>query len=321
MAGSTVYAEQASQDDRQFEGTGAVFDIQRYAVEDGPGIRTIVFLKGCPLRCDWCANPEAQERKPQVIYYQKKCQGCGHCVTRCPQKAIRVDSEFGLVTDSGLCSGCGLCVDACYYSARRLIGTEMSIDAVFEVVEKDRMFYDTSGGGVTISGGEPLLQWAFVRGFLQRCKDASIHTALETSGFAPWDALECLVPYLDLVFYDIKHIDKELHRKYTGVDNKLIISNLRKLDQVFSQIIVRVPFIPGYNDDIEVQRRIYEIASCCRNVQRVEVLPYHRLGLTKYRGLGWPYKLEALLPVNKGDLSYLVDVGKQAGVTVQIGAS
>lgn len=301
--------------------SGMVFNIERYAVDDGPGIRTLVFLKGCPLRCEWCANPESQVAGIQVMYHQNKCRGCGRCLDSCPEHAIRTDEEFGLVTDADRCTGCGTCVDACYYGARERIGRAMTVDEVMGVIEKDRMFYEVSGGGVTVSGGEPFFQHEFAGELLKRCKAAGLNTAIETSGFAPWKAIEPALPFLDLVFYDVKHTDPEAHREYTGVSNELILANLQKLARARPAVIIRVPFIPNRNDAPEVQREIYKLAGGFDNVVRVEVLPYHRLGIGKYRGLGRRYKLDAVTPVRKDELGYLAELGRECGVTVQIGAS
>ncbi len=301
--------------------SGVVFDIQRYSIEDGPGIRTVVFLKGCPLNCEWCANPEGRSGQPEVMYYQSKCRGCGRCVADCPNGAIIRDTEFGLLTDRKLCTVCGECIDTCYYSARQVVGKVMSIEEVIEAIERDRTFYETSGGGVTLSGGEALMQPAFTVELLKACQEREIHTAIETSGCAQWESLREAAEHLDLVFYDIKHIDSKMHKRGTGVDNQLILDNLIKLDAVFAPIVVRVPFIPGFNNSIETQRRIYQFVSGLKNVERIEVLPYHRLGLNKSWGLGKKYKLEYLEPVHENELAFLVGIGKECGVHVQIGAS
>ncbi len=300
--------------------TGLIFDIERYATQDGPGIRTVVFFKGCPLRCQWCANPESQAKKPQLMFYQNRCRGCGRCLAGCPQKAIRLDPEFGLAIDTDKCTACGKCVESCYYDARKLMGTSITVDEVMEVVLRDSMFYKESGGGVTLSGGEPLLQPEFARALLERCKEHGLHTAIETCGCTTWENIESVLPYLDLVFFDIKHSNPVSHRKFTGVSNDKIIFNLQRLAGTFKPIIVRIPLIPGCNDSPAEQRNIYELVGKLPNVQRIEILPYHRLGMTKYQGLERKYQLAGVKPVEKSSLTYLTELGREYGVTVQIGS-
>ncbi len=299
---------------------GKVFDIERFAIEDGPGIRTIVFLKGCPLKCKWCANPESQNIKTEIMYYINKCKGCGRCIEQCPQKAIDTDEKYGLVTDHSKCIGCGKCVDACYYAARKVTGKYMTVEEVMNELEKDVSFYKKSGGGVTVSGGEVLVQADFTKELLKACKDKNIHTAIETCGYGSWKEFEKLIPYLDLVFFDIKHINEKEHIKGTGVSNEKIINNLKKLDIKSIPIIVRIPFIPGYNSDVKVQQKIYKFVSKLNNVIRIEVLPYHRLGISKYKSLGKDYELEKINQVKKSEIKHLIEIGKQYNVTVRIGA-
>jgi len=300
--------------------TGVVFSIERYALQDGPGIRTLVFLKGCPLNCQWCANPESQSCAPEILYFQNRCASCGRCIANCPQGAIKVDDEFGLITDPDRCTLCGLCVDACYYGARELSGEEMEVCDVMNIIERDKMFYDATQGGVTLSGGEPLLQTAFVRELTRECKERGIHTAIETTLFADKEIVKRALEYIDLVFVDVKHFDPYKHAEFTGVRNELIINNIEMIDNLGKQFIIRIPFIPGVNDDDETQKQIYQWASRLRNLKWIEVLPYHRLGMTKYRGLGRMYPLADVNPVSKQSLTYLKVLGAQIGVDVRIGA-
>ncbi len=299
---------------------GIIFNIERYALEDGPGIRTVVFMKGCPLRCEWCANPESQAKKPQVIYFPNKCSLCGRCIEKCPAGAVRYDDKYGIYTDFSKCGLCGECISACFYGAREFAGMEMSVDEVMSEVLKDRDFYDESGGGVTFSGGEPLLQSGFLTELIKACKAEKLHTAVETCLYTPEDDSIYALSGADLIYTDIKHSDSKLHKKYTGVGNERIFENIRKADEFNKEMIIRVPFIPGVNDLPEVQRKIYTIASGLNNLLHIEVLPYHRLGIMKYRGLGKEFKLLDLQPVKKEDLQYLVDIGRNCGVKTKIGA-
>lgn len=300
--------------------SATIFDIERYATKDGPGIRTVIFLKGCNLRGIWCQNPESQNCRPQIMYYMNLCRHCGRCIAVCPNHAIRTDDMFGLVTDSTLCTACGTCVENCYFDARKLMGKVMTVSELMTEIRKDAPYYERSGGGITFSGGEPLLYPEFVKEVAKQCQDEGIHTAIETAGHVPWNDFEQVLPYMNLIFFDIKHIDPELHKKYTGVTNTHILGNLRKLSQVFSPIIIRIPVVPGYNDSAEVQQRIYEFIKPLHGIEHVELLPYHRLGMTKYKGLGMEYPLQDLKSLKKDDLSYLTELACKVGIPLQIGA-
>jgi pyruvate formate lyase activating enzyme len=301
--------------------TGLVSSIERYALEDGPGIRTLVFLKGCPLRCEWCANPESQLYQPEVLYYSNKCASCGRCIELCPQQAISLDETFGLLTDRDTCIICGLCAENCYYAARTISGETMTVAEVMDVVERDRLFYEKSGGGVTLSGGEPLVQASFVAELTHRCQEQGIHSAIESSLCANWETVKKTLEYVNLVFVDIKHIDSSRHKQRTGVGNERILENIKMLDGLRKPFIIRVPFIPGFNDDTETQKKIFAWALPLKHLLWLEVLPYHRLALGKYRGLGRDYKLKDVKPVKKRELGYLVEIGAEIGVDVRIGAT
>lgn len=300
--------------------TGVIFSIERYALQDGPGIRTLIFLKDCPLKCQWCANPESQSFIPEILYFQNKCASCMRCIEICPQGAIRVDAEYGLITDPDRCTLCSLCVDACFYGARELSGEEMEVRDVLNIIVRDKMFYDVTGGGVTISGGEPLAQTGFVRELTRECREKGIHTAIETTLFAEKETVKKAFEFVDLVFVDVKHIDSHRHEEYTGVKNERILDNIEMIDGFGKQFIIRIPFIPGFNDDDETQQKIYHWASKFKNLKWIEILPYHRLGMTKYHGLGRPYLMADINPVPKQSLTYLKEMGEDCGVEVRIGA-
>ena len=265
--------------------SGTIFNIQHYSIHDGPGIRTNVFLKGCPLRCLWCSNPESQQQVPQLMFRADRCTGCGACISSCPVSAISLVDQR-VQNDRSLCTGCGACVAVCPNEAREIIGTTATAGEVFDEVAQDKLFY-AKDGGVTLTGGEVLVQPAFASAVLQLCRQAKIHTAIETCGFADWAALKEVLQYTDLVLYDLKEMDPEFHKKYTGVDNSRILENLKKIDdQMDLEIWVRVPLIPGCNDDKEnllaTARFVKENLHKCT---QIHLLPFHRLGEGKYEQL------------------------------------
>ena len=270
--------------------TGTVFDVQRYSIHDGPGIRTVVFLKGCPLRCWWCSNPEGMTRRPQALFLEASCQRCGKCLTVCPEEAVNPDLGPGAPwrIDRGRCTDCGLCVEACPHGGLRLAGREVTAEEVIREVERDRPFYRRSGGGVTLSGGEPLAQPAFAASLLAACHARNIHTTLETCGYAPWEDLERVLPYADLVLLDLKHLDDSVHRRVTGSSNALILKNARAMAQKGTPLILRLPLIPGMNADMghvdAVGRFAVEIGAA-----ELHLMPFHQLGRDKYRRLDLPY--------------------------------
>lgn len=261
-----------------------MFDIKRYAIHDGPGIRTSVFFKGCPLRCWWCHNPEGQRPHPEMLYYSSKCIACGICERVCPLGAVRV-VDGRVETDRSLCDNCGVCVEHCPTEAREMAGKWYTLEELMEEVERDLPFY-RSGGGVTASGGEPLMQAEFVLSFLRRLRERGIHTAVDTSGHVDPEVMRRAVSTTDLFLYDLKVMDPERHALYTGVDNRPILRNLMLLDELGARIWVRFPLIPGINDDFENLRAMGEFVSSLRNVEQLNVLPYHPLGVSKAERLG-----------------------------------
>ncbi len=266
------------------EPSGVVFDIQRYSIHDGPGIRTTVFFKGCPLRCAWCQNPESQHKEPEILLNKNNCTGCGRCVEVCQVGANRLSNSCAEV-DREKCLRCGRCAEMCPNEARRLSGEMMSVSEVVKEVSRDRKFYETSGGGVTLSGGEAMFQPEFALAVLRECKVLGLHTALETCGYASWPVMERILEYVDLVVYDVKHVDAAKHQKGTGLKNDIIIENARRIAQC-KPMRVRVPLIPGFNDSEHDVREIAAFVGSLPNPVEMELLPYNPLGEGKYERLG-----------------------------------
>ncbi|WP_295638814.1 glycyl-radical enzyme activating protein [uncultured Mailhella sp.] len=276
--------------------TGQVFNIQKYSVHDGPGIRTIVFAKGCPLKCRWCSNPESQRTQPQMAFNPGRCispDKCGFCIPACAQGAIR-EERGSIVIDCDRCADCRTfdCAGACPARSLIVYGRERTVEDVLDVVAQDALFYSRSGGGMTVSGGEPLFQKRFVMALLREARRRRIRTAVETCGFVPWETLEEAVPLLGCILFDVKHADAEKHRQGTGVGNELILSNLTKLLNCFPDkpVLVRTPVVPGFNDDDDTARAIGRLLKGYANVS-YEALPYHRLGAQKYTFLAREYPM------------------------------
>ena len=270
---------------------GIIFNIQRYSIHDGPGIRTTVFLKGCPLNCWWCQNPESQLSGQEMLFWGVRCIGCGACSTICPSNAIQIKNGIP-VTEKEKCILCGKCTEKCPALAREMIGKKLTTEEVTKEIEKDLVFYEESGGGVTFSGGEPLGQSEFLEGLLNSCREKKIHTAVDTSGYISWGILKKIIPKVDLFLYDLKIMDNERHKKYTGISNEIILENLKKLSSVHHNIFVRFPLIPGINDDYQNIKETGEFLSSLK-ISQVNILPYHYIGIDKYRRLGRTYHLAA----------------------------
>lgn len=270
--------------------TGVIFDIERHALHDGPGIRTLVFLKGCTLRCRWCSNPEGQSIRPEVLFYDQRCTGCGRCVDACPHGAIIPGGPHPR-TDRSRCTGCGSCVAVCPVSARVLAGKTLRADQVLDIVLKDEVFYRHSAGGITVSGGEPLAQLQFLHDLLSGCKEYGIHTAVETAGHVSWETFERILPVTDLFLYDLKHMDEEKHLGSTGASNRQILQNLAKLASRGVEIIVRVPVVPQYNFSLAELEAIFTFVRSLSSIRELHLLPYHSLGASKYRALDREYGL------------------------------
>jgi len=269
---------------------GLIFDVKRYAIHDGPGIRTTVFFKGCPLSCWWCHNPEGQSFEPELMTWPDRCVGCKTCVSVCPNSAVSAVNG-SIFTDRSRCKACGVCAEKCPANAREIVGKRISVDELTREVKKDLPFYEESGGGVTVSGGEPLAQPVFLNAFLSACKKEGVHTALDTSGYAETETVLKISENVDLFLYDLKLMDEEKHRLYTGVPNKLILKNLEKLNSLGKRTFVRFPLIPGVNDDEENVYALGEFVSKLRSVEEIDILPYHKLGTEKARRLGKEVKL------------------------------
>lgn len=264
---------------------GLIFDIQRFSIHDGPGIRTTVFMKGCSLNCKWCHNPESINRKKEIQTYFHKCIGCGKCFEICPVGAHTVvDGEH--IYNRKTCMQCGKCTNSCYSGSLVMTGKEKTAEEILEEVEKDILFYRNSGGGVTLSGGEPLLQSGFAARVLKLCKDKGINTAVDTAGNVPYSAFEEVIPYTDLFLFDIKIMNPTEHKKYTGADNIRIFRNLIKLDKTGIPIRVRIPIITGVNDEKIDFETTAEFLSKFKNIESVGLLPYHNLGAGKLESLG-----------------------------------
>jgi pyruvate formate lyase activating enzyme len=298
---------------------GVVFDIKRYALHDGPGIRTTVFLKGCPLACAWCHNPEGLRCSPEVVYRHDRCLGCGACVSLCHRSALTLTAA-GVLRDAERCLGCGSCASACPALARERVGRSFSVSQVVAEVLKDQLFYDESGGGVTFSGGEPLSQPDFLLALLEACGGHAIHRCVDTSGYAPWEILSSVAAHTDLFLYDLKHVDNQAHKSATGVGSDRILDNLRRLGELGAAVIVRYPLIPGFNDDAATIGRVCDlVATLPGTMARLHLLPYHDFQMAKYRRFGRPYAGHTIASEPTRPVAEVAQQIRAAGLTVKIG--
>jgi len=296
--------------------TGVIFNIQRYSIHDGPGIRTTVFLKGCPLNCWWCQNPESQLSGQEMIFWEDRCISCGACSTICPSGAIQIKNGIP-VTEKEECILCGKCIEKCPALAREMIGKKVTAEEVIKEIEKDMVFYEESDGGATFSGGEPLVQSEFLEGLLNGCREKKIHTAVDTSGYISWEILNKISPKVDLFLYDLKLVDNKRHKKYSGVSNEIILENLKKLSSVHHNIFVRFPVIPGINDDDQNIKETGEFLSSLK-IAQVNLLPYHYIGIDKYKKLGRTYHLAATQPPLEEKLSEISEILKKFNLNVKL---
>ncbi len=296
---------------------GIVFDIQRFAIHDGPGIRTTVFLKGCPLHCLWCHNPESQEPKPEIFFSPEKCIGCHYCEEVCEHDGHHfVDGVHIYNRDN--CIRCGDCTLECYSRALEIAGKPMSAEEVLHEVLKDRAFYDNSGGGMTLSGGEPMMQFEFTRDLLRLAKEEGLHNAIETCGASSWARYEEILPYVDLFLYDIKETDPELHEQFTGISNRIVLENVNALSKAGAPIILRCPIIPGLNDRTAHFKAVAELANSLPTVAEINILPYHPLGTSKSQRLGKAVPLEDIaMPPEVMAREWMETVQQHTHVTVR----
>ncbi len=311
--------------------TCLVTDIQKFAVNDGPGFRTNVFLKGCPLSCAWCHNPETISREPEIFWKRRLCVQCGECLSACPRDAVAPPVDPALSQppesryrkiDRAKCDRCMKCVDACKYGALVVTGRPMTIDEILFEVEQDRPFYDNSGGGMTLSGGEPTFNADFAEKLLLEAKNRGLHVALDTNGFASWETLSRLVQHADVVLYDLKHLDPSAHREKTGVDNALILENLARLTGSGTEVWVRIPVVPGYNDSLAFHKEAAEfLAKLPGKIARVDLLPFHNWCQDKYDWLGIDWPLAETQAMEPSMLEIPIEFYRAKGIPATVGGS
>lgn len=299
--------------------TGLIFNIQRFSVNDGPGVRTIVFLKGCPLSCLWCSNPESQHNYKEIMFNENNCTGCNKCEKNCTHNGI--DFNIKNRIDREKCINCGDCTDECYREALVMSGEEVNVSKVIEEVKKDDMEFRHSGGGITLSGGEPLMQPEFALELLRASKYNGWNTTIETTGFTSKEVIDKVMPWVDLVLLDIKTTDLDKHIEYVGKSNEIILENAKRISELGTNMIIRVPIIPEFNADFKSVKEIAEFVKNLKMVKEMHILPYHRLGVNKYNCLGREYKMkDSVVTPSDEFMEELKGIVEKVGVKCNIGA-
>ncbi len=298
---------------------GIVFDIQKFSVNDGPGVRTTVFLKGCQMKCLWCHNPESLSMKPQLSFSKDKCAGCRECEAVCPTGAHSFSPQGEHHVDFSVCDACGKCVDACIHGALKIYGKEQSVDEVFAEVVKDKIYFDKSGGGMTLSGGEALKQFDFSLALAKKCQENGIHVCLETNGASKPEHYRKIAPYVDLFLFDYKATGEKTHKELTGLSQNFVHQNLKLLNDIGAQIILRCPLIPGYNVSEGHLKAIAELSHTMPGIQKVEILPYHNFGKSKAHDIGRQYTVNAEMPDETRTAKWLERIQSYGVINVSLG--
>jgi pyruvate formate lyase activating enzyme len=311
----------SSQAHHRSDPQGLIFDIRKYSLHDGPGVRTTVFFKGCPLECRWCCNPESQAGRPELVWVGERCLACDLCLSACEKEALSSAAAGGKTIDRERCDCCGVCARRCPGEALNLIGRRVTVEEVLDEVTRDALYFEASGGGLTLSGGEPLAQPEFAAELLRRYKheEKGGHTAVETCGFVAWPVIERVAPDVDLFLYDLKHLDPDEHRRLTGQDNRLVLDNARRLAAAGLGLVMRLPLIAGVNDRREQLEAAADFILSLPGVRRLDLLPYHRLGEPKYRRLGKAYALQGEPALTGETVARAVDILAAKGLEVTIG--